>query len=701
MRARLAVASADVWDVLGGAAVEGRLFGAEEDRPGFDRVVVLDHAFWQQTFGGDPAVVGRNVTLDGFPMEIIGVAAPGVSLPDTGAHMYTPIAIDPASLTGRSGHGLTVLGRTTAAADLDDVLAEMAVVSARWEEQYEHAHPFTANRLADQVIGDARRPLFVLSAAVGLVLLIACANVAGLMMARAAGRQREIGVRAALGARRVRLVRQLLTEGIVLAGAGGLLGLLLADYGTRLLLRLEPGNLPRLQEISSNATVAGFVAVLSLAAGIGFAVAPAWRATRAGGAAALAATTRTTSGVARQSFQRWMVTLEVAVAIVLVVGAGLLLRSFAEISRVDPGLRPDGLVATRISLPSGSYDEVAEAEAFWQRLRAELDATPGIREKALVRSLPVRDEAFVERFLREGETEDSVAAAGEAPSFDWQMASAGYFETLGIPLRAGREFTSADRTGTPRVAIISESVARRYFPGRDPVGERIRILAARPNDIPFEIVGVAGDVRHNGLGSEAPTQIFTPFAQLADAWPNMLWTAAVVVRTDLGEEAAARALREAVWRIDAELPLANVSTMHDVLRNAVARPRFLALLLSLFSALALLLACVGVYGVVAYGVAQRTREMGIRVALGAQPREILTLVMREGVAPAGIGIALGIVGALFATRLAESLLFGVTPSDPATYVAVAAALTLAALLASWVPARRATRVDALESLRAD
>jgi putative ABC transport system permease protein len=700
-RVRAGVASAGIWEVLGGRAEQGRLFGAEEDRPGNDQVIVLDHGFWQQTFGADPAVIGTTVTLDGFPFQVLGVVAPGFQLPDTGADFYTPLAIDPAALSERSGHGLTVIGRTRSGVTLDDVLAEMAVVSARWQEQYDHAHPFTANRLADEVIGDARRPLWLLAGAVGFVLLIACANVAGLLMARTSGRQREIAVRAALGARRGRLVRQILTEGVVLAGAGGALGFALAAWGTGALLRLEPGNLPRLQEISSDTTVAAFVALVSLLCGLALAAVPAWRASGAGTDLARAAGVRSTAGRGHSGFQRLMVTVELAVAIVLVIGSGLLVRSFARVVNVDPGLVPDQLVATRIALPPGSYEEVSEAQAFWDRLRDELEATPGVRETAFVRALPVRDQAYVEVFLREGETLEEAQASGEAPSFDWQMASAGYFHALGIPLVSGREFTAADREGAPRVAVISESVAQRYFPGRDPVGERIRITAARPDNIPFEIIGVAGDVHHDGLASAPPTQIFTPYAQAPDYWPQMLWTAAVAIRTDLAPEAAAAALRRAVWDIDPELPLARISTMNEVLRAAVARPRFLALLLSLLSALALVLACVGVYGVVAYGVAQRTREMGIRMALGARPRAIVALVMREGTVPAITGIAVGIVVALFVTRLAQSLLFDITPTDPATFAAVTAILGGAALLAAWLPARRATRVDALESLRAE
>jgi len=700
-RVRAGVASADIWDVLGGRAAQGRLFGPEEDRPGNDQAIVLDYGFWQQTFGADPAIVGTTVTLDGFPFEVLGVAAPGLELPGTNVDFYTPLAIDPASLSERSGHGLTVLGRARPGVSLDDVLAEMAVVSARWQQQYEHAHPFTATRLADEVIGDARRPLFLLAGAVGFVLLIACANVAGLLMARTAGRQREIAVRAALGAARTRLVRQILTEGVVLAGAGGVLGFALAAWGTGALLRLEPGNLPRLQEISADATVAAFVALVSLACGLALAALPAWRASGASADLARAAGVRSTADRGHSGFQRLMVTVELAVAIVLVIGSGLLVRSFARITSVDPGLNPDNLVATRVALPYGSYDDVTKAKAFWDRLHEALDATPGVRETAFVRSLPVRDEAFMEVFLREGESLEEAQAGGEAPTFDWQMASVGYFHTLGIPLVSGREFTAADRAGAPRVAVISESVARRYFPDSNPVGQSIRITAARPDDIPFEIVGVAGDVHHDGLASAAPTQIFTPYAQVPDYWPQMMWTAAVAIRTDLDPEAAAAALRQAVWSIDPEVPLARISTMNQVLREAVARPRFLAVLLSLLSGLALTLACVGVYGVVSYGVAQRTREMGIRMALGARPGAIVALVMREGMVPAVAGIAVGIVVALFATRLATSLLFDVTPTDPATFAAVTAILGGAALLAAWLPARRATRVDALDSLRAE
>jgi putative ABC transport system permease protein len=644
-----AAASADIWEVLGARTAHGRLYGAAEDIPGNDGVVVLDNGYWQQTFGADPAVVGRAITLDGFPFEVIGVTAPRVTLPDTEVAFYTPLAIDTSDLSDRSGHGLTVLGRTRPGAELDDVLAEMAVVSARWAEQYGHAHPFNAERLADQVIGDARRPLFLLAGAVGFVLLIACANVAGLLLARTTGRQREIGVRAALGAPRLRLARQILTEGLVLAAAGGALGGLTAAYGTRLLLRLEPGNLPRLQEIGAGGAMAAFVAAISVVAGFGFAALPAWHVARTGAGGVLAAAPRTTAGARRQGLQRLLVAGEVAAAVVLVIGAGLLIRSFVVLTRVDPGVRASNLVTTRISLPGGSYQAPDDALAFWQRLRDALEAMPAVQDTAVVLALPLRDNVFTENFLRRGD-DPSIVDAGQAPSFGWQMSSPGYFRALGIPIAAGRDFTAADRAGSPRVAIVTEATVQRYFAGADPVGERIRIMA---------------------------------------------------LRSELEPDAAAAVLREAVWSIDAELPLADIRTMDELLHASLARPRFTTLLLGLFSALALLLACVGIYGVVAYGVAQRTREMGIRVALGAQRGAILALVLRQAMTPVAIGIVAGIGVALLLTRFMGALLHGITPFDPVTFAVVVGLLGNAALLAAWVPARRAVRVDPLESLRAD
>jgi len=700
MRADIAVASAEIWDVFGGQPHIGAAFGVEQDRPGHDQVLVLDHGYWQQTFGGDPGIVGRTISINGFPFEVIGVIDENFSLPEADADMYTPLAIDTANLTNRRGHNLWVVGRTKPDVDLRDVLAEMRVVSDRWMAEYDHAHPFTANRLSEHVIGDARGPLFVLAAAVGLVLLIACANVAGLVMARTTARQREIGVRAALGAQRSRLVCQILTEGVLLSTAGGLLGLMLAGWGTRLLLRLEPGNLPRLDEIGTDATLLGFVLLLSLVTGLGFAALPAWRAARVDAGIALA-TMRTTAGASRQRFQRLMVVAEVAVAIVLVIGAGLLIRSFSELTRVDPGIKPDNMITTRVALPSGNYPDAASVDVFWTRLRSELAAVPGFRDTTLVRSLPMRDEVFMERFLREGETEESVAASGHTPSFDWQVSFPGYFRAAGIPLSAGRDFTEADRSGSPRVAIVSDSLVRRYFAGLDPIGKQIRIVASNPRDVPFEIIGVAGDVHHNGLGAAPPIHIYTPFLQAQDYRNGLQWTAAVIVRTDLDLETGAHALREAVWSIDPELALMEVTTMGSLLRNSVARPRFTTLLLSLFSALALVLACVGVYGMVAYSVAQRTREMGIRIALGAQNGEIIRLVLREGLVPALLGIGIGIFGALFLTRIMSSLLFGIASTDVTTYVLVTGVLGCAAFTAAWVPARRAVRVDPLESLRAE
>ena len=699
-RIAAAEASADIWKVLGARAAHGRLFGATEDVPGNDRVVVLDHGFWQQTFGADPGVVGHAITLDGFPLEIIGVAAPGVALPDAEVALYTPLAIDTADLADRSGHGLTVLGRTRPGTSLDDVLAEMEVVGTRWQQQYAHFHPFNAQRLADRIIGDARRPLFLLAGAVGFVLLIACANVAGLLMAHTTARRREMGVRAALGAPRHRLAGQVVAEGLVLATFGGALGGLASAYGTRLLLRLEPGDLPRVQEAGADGGVVAFVATISLLAGLGFTALPAWRAARAGAGGALTAAPRTTTGPGRQGLQRLLVAGEVAVAVVLVIGAGLLARSFVELTRVDPGLQPDNVVTTRISLPIGSYPEADNARAFWERLRDTLDARAGVVDAAVVLALPLRDAAFTESFLRHDNSPE-IVDAGHAPSFEWQMSSPGYFRTLGIPLLAGRAFTAADRAGSPRVAIVNEATVRRYFAGENPLGERIRIMAADPDDIAFEIVGVVADVRHDGPDSPAPVQIFTPFAQAIDYRRALLWSAAVALRSELEPDAAAALLREVVWSLDAELPLAEVRAMDELLRAALARPRFTTVLLALFSALALLLACIGIYGVVAYGVARRTRETGIRMALGAQRGAILALVLRQAMAPVAAGIAIGVLAALALARFLDALLYGVEPTDPATFVAVAGLLGAAALVAAWLPARRATRVDAQESLRAE
>jgi len=700
MRVPTGVVSAQIWDVLGGRAVAGSLFGVEHDQPNGDPVVVLDHGFWQRTFGGDAGAIGETLVLNGFAYHIIGVANEEFSLPDTDADLYIPLAIDTANLTNRSGHGLSVLGRTRPDVELSDVLAEMAVVSDRWAELYAHAHPLTANPLREQVIGDARRPLLVLIAAVAFVLLIACANVAGLLMARTTARQREIAVRAALGAQKARLVRQILTEGVLLALAGGVLGLLVAGWGTQLLLALEPGNLPRLDEIGNDATVMAFVLALSLIAGLGFAAVPAWRAARVGGNLALT-TNRSTAGAGRQRFQRLMVVAEVAIAVVLVVGAGLLVRSFSALTRVDPGLDTDNLMASRVTLPFSTYGDATETQMFWESLHAELSSVPGFRSVALVRALPMRDETFMERFLRAGETQESVAASGHTPGFDYQLSFPGYFRTAGIPLTAGRDFTDADRAGTPRVAIVTESLVRRYFPDRNPVGERIRIIASNPNDVPFEIIGVAGDTRHAGLGSEPPIQIFVPYAQAAEYRGGLTRTAAILVRTELDPESAAKSIRQAIWSLDSDLAVADVATLDELMHDSVARPRFTTTLLTLFSALALLLACIGVYSIVAYSVAQRTREMGIRLALGAQRREIISLVLREGLTPAAGGVVIGVVGALFLTRFMTDLLFGVEPTDPATYVLVTAALGLAATLAAWVPSRRATEVDPLESLRAE
>ncbi len=701
IRISAAVASADIWSVLGGQAAIGRTFGHEEDRPGVSPVAVLDYGFWQQTLGGDRSIVGESLLLNGVPYEVVGVMPAGFRMTGTRVDLWIPLAIDTENLTVRTGHGLSVIGRTVPETSLGAVRAEMQVVSDRWRDLYEHAHPLTATGVQEHVVGDARRHLSVLMVAVGFVLLIACANVAGLLMARTTGRQREISVRAALGAQRSRLVGQILTEAVLLSLCGGMLGLVAAGVGTRLLLQVEPGNLPRIGEIGTDANVLAFVLLTSVATGLCFASVPAWRAARTGANIALQTSTRSTSGAQRYHFHRLMVIAEVAIAVVLVVGAGLLVRSLGSLTRVDPGLDPSNLIASRVSLPFSTYTSSAQSMAFWERLRRELRGLPGFADAALVRALPMRDEVCMEVFLRQGETLQSANQSGHVPSFDYQLSFPGYFHTAGIPLTAGRDFTAADRPGASRVAIVTESLARRYFPDRTPVGERIRILASNPNDVPFEIIGVAGDVRHEGLGADAPVQIYVPYAQAAEYRPGLTWTAAIVVRTELDAEAAIGSLRRTIRALDPDLHVADASTMSSLMRDSVARPRFTTLLLSLFSALALALACIGIYAIVAYSVAQRTREMGIRIALGAEHRRIIALVLRVGMTPAAIGIAIGIVGALAMSRLLSSLLFGGTPTDPLTYLMVTAILAGSALVASWVPAHRATRVDPRESLRAE
>jgi len=695
---RIGYATADVWSVFGGTAKLGRLFGEADDLPDSALVTVLSESTWQTVFGADPDIVGKTITLNGRDRNVIGVLEAGFQLPETTADVYEALGISREGITRRDGHYLTVVGRAIAGADLARIRAEMRTVTSRWTADYEHAHPLDAEPLREEVVGDSAFALLVLLAAVGSVLLIACANVAGLMMTRAVGRQRDMAIRTAIGAGRGQLVRQSLIEGLLLSLTGGLLGLGVAMVMLPAVLRLEPGHLPRLSEIRIDGQVVLFTLVVSTLCGLLFSVAPALRAASVNPSGVLAAGGRGSGDRSRQRFLRGIVLAEVALAMVLVAGAGLLTQSFSRLLGVDSGMQTDAVVTGRVTLPSQVYGEPADIRQFFGALRADLLEQPGVVAVGGVRALPLAQPTPMEIFLKEGEFRDQ---ANPGRRFEYQFVTDGYFNAMGIELLAGRGFANADNPDSRRVAVINAAIAAEHFANSDPIGQRIRILASTPNDEEFVIVGIAANVLHDGLDGTAKGQIYVPHAQATEYFTGGTRGLSLVVRSQTNDPRATERIREAVGRLNADLAITRSNSMDGIVLESVSGPRFLVLLLGLLAGLAVTLAAVGVYSVVSYGVVLRTREFGIRLALGAQPQAVQRMVLVQGVQPALVGLGVGLIAALFVGQTLSALLFQTSPRDPVTLALVSGFLVLVAALAAWIPARRVVRVQPVEALSSE
>ncbi|NKB86702.1 MAG: FtsX-like permease family protein [Acidobacteria bacterium] len=698
-----AFTTATTWELLGARATIGRLYDQADDQPDSANVAVLAHDAWTNLFGADPSVIGRAVEIGGIATTIIGVLEQGFTLPENPADIYQPLGLRRDLITDRSGHYLTVVGRAREGIAVERIASEMEAVSARWTAEYPHAHPLGVEALRDEVGGGSGLALVAVLGAVAAVLLIACANVAGLMLTRTLARQREMAIRAAIGAARRHLARQVLVEGVVLASLGGLLGLGLAALALPAILRLEPGDLPRLGEVGIDGRVVVFTGVVAVLSGVLFSLVPALRMSGFEPQRALAGGGRSSGDASRQRFLRGIVMAEIALALVLVTAAGLLTRSFSELMQVDAGLQSEGAFTSRVTLPRSAYADPQLIRTFFDALQTEVEAIPGVQQAGAIRRLPLADGGFMEVFLKEDE---SIEDPNAGHRFEYQMATEEYFAAAGIELASGRSFLSTDDVGTERVAIINETVARMHFAGEDPVGQTIQILASVPSTEPFRIVGVARDVLQDNLGSVAPPQIYVSHRQATEYMTGMTTSLAYLIRTREDPAALGEAFRAAVNRIDPELATTGTSTMEAVIWESLARPRFLALLLSMVGALALTLAGIGVYGVVSYGVEQRTKEFGIRMALGAQRGQVIRMVVSQGARPALAGAAVGLVSVLLVGQLVVNgslggLLFGISPYDPGTIGGVALTLLAVALLAAWVPARRAVRVEAVEAIAAD
>jgi len=684
------------FETLGAKAERGRVIVADDDKPGKPFVVVLSNALWRRQFGGDPEIVGKTIPLSGNVYTIIGVMPAGFRSPADNSESWTPVHVSNAlAAKFRAVHFLRTYGRLAPGVTIDQARADMQLIdkdlAARYPQENRMRNTVLVS-LHESIVGESRRALLVLFAAVSLVLLISCANFANLLLARAAEREREFIIRAALGAGRWRLIQQLLTESVLVALIGGAVAVLLAIWGTSLLVSFKPENLPRLQEIGVDLRVLGFTFGLSLLTGIVFGLLPAWAAARGGVSESLKEGGRSaTAGGARQRLRGAFVVVELAVALVLLVGAGLLIKTFWNLRSVEPGFAADHLVTMRIELPEARYKEPDKQNRFRSQTLEALKSLPGV-QAAMVSELPLSGDSLSHDFLIEGAPH---IEPGAEPSLETRSVQGDYFRTMQIPLRSGRDFDSRDfAEKAPLVGIANEAMVRRYFPNEDPVRKRVRW--ARSSEVQWiTIVGVVGDVKHFGLDLPEEAGLYSPYTQTA---PWKRWMS-LVARTQSDPAAMGQAIKQQVWKVDGQLPVTKVQTMDQVAATSFAARRFNMSLLALFAVLALVLAAVGIYGVMSYAVTQRTQEIGIRMALGAQAGDVLKLIIRNGLTLTLIGVVLGMAGAIALTRLMSTLLFGVTPNDKLTFVAVSGVLIFVALLACYVPARRATKVDPLLALR--
>jgi putative ABC transport system permease protein len=680
------------FETLGVKPARGRFINNEDDRNGAPFVVVLGHDLWVKQFNRDEQILGKAIPLSGNMYTIIGVMPPGFVTPRDNTEAWTPVHVsNPVAANHRGVHFLRTYGRLAPGVTMDHARAEMAVVDQNLAAQYPDENK---NRrtvlfaLHERIVGETRTSLLILFAAVSFVLLIACANFANLLLARAAERQREFVIRGALGAGRWRLMRQLLTESLLLSLAGGAAAIVLAFWATSLLVSFKPENLPRVTEIGVDGRVLGFTLGISVLTGLIFGLVPAWTASRSQVGDALKEGGRSsTAGSARQRLRSAFVVVELAVALVLLVGAGLLVKTFWNLRSVDPGFNPENLVTMRVELPETRYEDVASQTRFRKQVLAGMNSLPGV-QAAMISELPLSGDSLNHDFLIENRP---PIAPGDEPSLETRSVLGDYFKVMQIPLQRGRDFAAPDfDEKAPMVGIANETLVRQYFQNEDPLGKRIR-WARNPQVQWITIVGVVGDVKHFGLDVPEEPALYTPYTQI-NPWKRWM---SIAARTQGNVSAD---LKQQIWKVDSQLPVTRLETMSEVAASSFAARRFNMSLLSVFAGLALVLAAIGIYGVMSNAVTQRTQEIGIRLALGARAIDVLKLIIRDGLVLVSIGVALGLAGAYALTRLMTTLLFGVTPTDGLTIVVVSAVLTGIALLACFIPARRATRVDPLVAL---
>ncbi len=697
--------SANTFSTLGVAPMIGRTFTVQEDLPNGPRLVILGYGLWNRRYSADASVVGRSILINGTSFEVVGIMPPGFVLPTDfrnpePTQLWTPLQMNPAA-TDHGSHGLYAAGRLKPGATVRQAADELHGIARAMTS--EGLYPIQMQfdtvvlSLADEVVGSVRRSIWLLSGAVGFLLLIACANVANLLLARAEARQREMAVRSALGANRVRMLRQLLTESLVLTAASAVVGLGLAYAGVRLVAWWNPADIPRVASVGLDVSVLVFTAVVALLTSVLFSLAPALRALRIDLTESLKDGGQgVSSGGARQRFRNGLVVAQMALAVLLLVGAGLMLRSLWSLQAVPIGFDPTNVLTMRVALPQASYASPEHVVAFYERLVGRVRTLPGVRTAGAARLLPLGSTIGDFGLMVEG----YVPQPGSNAKGDWQIVTDGYVEAMGERVVRGRTITPADTSDSQLIALVNEELARAYFAGRDPIGGRLKI-GGDPKRPWVTIVGVVADVRHNGITEVIKEKFYIPHRQWHMSVGNPIRSMALVVKTDIDPLTLVAPIRQEIRGLDPNLPVANVRAMSEVVGATLSSPRFTGFLLVTFATIALALSAIGVYGVLSYLVSRRTREIGIRLAIGAGRAQVLRMVLGSGLALAFSGVALGLTLALVAARFMRTMLYGVGPADPLTFVAVGVTLSLVALLSSLVPAWRATRVNPVVALKTE
>jgi putative ABC transport system permease protein len=687
-RLTASVVTGNYFQALGVTPLLGRGFSLDNEKPGSDQVAIISHELWQRRFAGNPGIVNQRIVLDSKSFQVIGVMPKDLTFPQT-ADLWVPLNFDAdPDMKVRKAHFLRPLGRLKPGVTVAQAQADTDAIAAQLAQQYPQSNMgwnLRLEPLRERLIGSSRTSLFILFGAVGFVLLIACANVANLLLVRATARHKEVALRTALGASRLRIVRQLITESLLLALVGGALGALLATWGIDLLVTLTRDSVPPTAIVRIDATVLGFTFLVSLLTGLLFGVVPALRTAKLNLSDALKEGAKSSEATFKNRTRSLLVVFESALAVVLLIGAGLLVRSLIALQNVNPGFDAKNVLTMRVDLPRGKYDTAEKSSSFFQQLEQRLSGTPGIENVGFITELPLTGQPNDTPFTVEGRP---PVAPDQEFNADFRRVNDNYFQTMRIPLMRGRNFTEQEVRDNAKVIVVSEGLVNTVFPNEEALGKR---LMTALSDKPFEIVGIFGDIRHRALEFQPYAAMYMPTVQSGRM--------NVVLRTQGDPLSVVPAVRKEVAAIDRDQPVAAVRTMDEWVDRSTATPRYRTTLLGLFAALAMILAATGIYGVMSYSVVQRTHEIGIRMALGARRGDVLRLVVREGMLLVVLGLGIGLVAAFLLTKVMNSLLFGVTSKDPITFVVVAGTLMLVALIACYIPARRATKVDPLTALR--